>query len=215
MTFLAWISILLLAVLIFMVMRLHESAKRKIAIGAAGVLAVFFLMLDQPVTSRPSSVAEETPVKIDSFSDKEILKLKQQLKEAESAGKENEQIAEKLEQQLADAEAKKTQDIQAAVKAAEDKMTKAHQEEMKQVLDHAFKQSKEKAEPVQAYDDSTGEPETPSDKPSEFDPFGPDLDCGDFSSQSDAQEVYDAAGGPGKDPHDLDRDHDGMACDAN
>ncbi|MBS2968278.1 hypothetical protein J9317_05840 [Metabacillus sp. KIGAM252] len=215
MTFLTWIGMLLLAVLIFMVIRLHESVRRKIAIGAAGILAVFFLMLDQPATSRQASVIEETPVKTDPSSDEEIQKLKQQLEEAESKKKENEQVAETLKQQLADAEAKKTEDIQAAVKAAEEKMAKAHQEEMKQVLDHAFKQSNEKAEPVQAYDDSTGDPETPSDKPSEFDPFGPDLDCGDFPSQADAQSVYETAGGPGKDPHDLDRDNDGMACDVN
>ncbi|RFU69709.1 hypothetical protein D0469_08900 [Peribacillus saganii] len=49
----------------------------------------------------------------------------------------------------------------------------------------------------------------------EYDPFGADLDCGDFSSQSSAQAVYEAAGGPSQDPHDLDRDNDSIACDAN
>ncbi|MEH6943782.1 excalibur calcium-binding domain-containing protein [Bacillus sp. JJ722] len=41
------------------------------------------------------------------------------------------------------------------------------------------------------------------------------MDCTDFSSQSAAQFVYEAAGGPSQDPHDLDRDNDGTACDSN
>lgn len=47
-----------------------------------------------------------------------------------------------------------------------------------------------------------------------YDPFGPDRDCGDFSSQQEAQEFFEAAGGPESDPHDLDRDGDGIACDS-
>ncbi|WP_199426661.1 excalibur calcium-binding domain-containing protein [Thermaerobacillus caldiproteolyticus] len=40
-----------------------------------------------------------------------------------------------------------------------------------------------------------------------------DADCSDFATQAEAQAFFEAAG-PG-DPHDLDRDGDGMACDAN
>ena len=40
-----------------------------------------------------------------------------------------------------------------------------------------------------------------------------DTDCPDFATQPEAQAFFEAAG-PG-DPHDLDRDGDGMACDAN
>ncbi|MHA7097253.1 excalibur calcium-binding domain-containing protein [Priestia megaterium] len=40
-----------------------------------------------------------------------------------------------------------------------------------------------------------------------------DADCPDFATQPEAQAFFEAAG-PG-DPHDLDRDGDGMACDAN
>jgi hypothetical protein len=47
-----------------------------------------------------------------------------------------------------------------------------------------------------------------------FDPFGPDRDCGDFASQEEAQAFYVAAGGPASDPHRLDRDHDGIACES-
>lgn len=42
-----------------------------------------------------------------------------------------------------------------------------------------------------------------------------DHDCTDFSTQEDAQLFYEANGGPDYDPHDLDRDNDGMACDWN
>jgi hypothetical protein len=42
-----------------------------------------------------------------------------------------------------------------------------------------------------------------------------DHDCPDFDTQEDAQLFYEANGGPVYDPHDLDRDNDGMACDWN
>jgi micrococcal nuclease len=59
------------------------------------------------------------------------------------------------------------------------------------------------------------QPETqPEPKSSlRYDPNGPDRDCSDFSSQEEAQEFFEAAG-PG-DPHRLDRDHDGIACESN
>ncbi len=45
-----------------------------------------------------------------------------------------------------------------------------------------------------------------------FDPAGPDKDCGDFSTQAEAQAFFIAAGGPSSDPHRLDRDGNGVAC---
>ena len=45
-----------------------------------------------------------------------------------------------------------------------------------------------------------------------FDPSGPDRDCGDFSTQAEAQAFFEAAG-PG-DPHRLDGDGDGIACES-
>ena len=47
-----------------------------------------------------------------------------------------------------------------------------------------------------------------------FDPHGPDRNCGDFSSWWDAQNFYLAAGGPAEDPHRLDRNGDGTACES-
>ncbi|HOX41133.1 MAG TPA: thermonuclease family protein [bacterium] len=41
-----------------------------------------------------------------------------------------------------------------------------------------------------------------------------DKDCGDFTYQEDAQEFFQA-NDPASDPHDLDRDHDGVACESN
>ena len=48
-----------------------------------------------------------------------------------------------------------------------------------------------------------------------FDPFGPDRDCSDFSTQTKAQAFYEAAGGPVSDPHRLDGNGDGVACESN
>lgn len=45
-----------------------------------------------------------------------------------------------------------------------------------------------------------------------YDPFGPDQDCGDFSSQAEAQAFYEAAGAG--DPHRLDSDDDGRVCES-
>jgi hypothetical protein len=47
-----------------------------------------------------------------------------------------------------------------------------------------------------------------------FDPFGPDRNCGDFSSAAEANAFFKAAGGPSKDPHRLDGDHDGIPCES-
>ncbi|MDQ3930146.1 MAG: thermonuclease family protein, partial [Chloroflexota bacterium] len=51
----------------------------------------------------------------------------------------------------------------------------------------------------------------PGDLP--YDPNGPDRDCPDFATQEEAQRFFLAAGGPDRDPHRLDGDHDGIACE--
>lgn len=40
-----------------------------------------------------------------------------------------------------------------------------------------------------------------------------DRDCADFSNQAEAQQFYESQGGPGSDPHRLDGDNDGVACE--
>jgi Excalibur calcium-binding domain len=41
-----------------------------------------------------------------------------------------------------------------------------------------------------------------------------DKDCSDFSSWRAAQRFYKNHGGPKYDPHRLDADHDGIACES-
>ena len=41
-----------------------------------------------------------------------------------------------------------------------------------------------------------------------------DKDCGDFNNQKAAQDFFIKAGGPKKDPHNLDSDGDGIACES-
>jgi hypothetical protein len=45
-----------------------------------------------------------------------------------------------------------------------------------------------------------------------YNPSGLDKNCEDFSSQHEAQQFYYSAGGPAKDPHELDKNNDGYAC---
>ena len=41
-----------------------------------------------------------------------------------------------------------------------------------------------------------------------------DKDCSDFSSWREAQHFFIKHGGPRRDPHRLDADHDGIACES-
>ena len=56
----------------------------------------------------------------------------------------------------------------------------------------------------------------PTVKPQElrYDPNGPDRNCGDFDGWAEAQAFYEAAGGPASDPHRLDGNGDGVACES-
>lgn len=57
-----------------------------------------------------------------------------------------------------------------------------------------------------------GESDDPKTERS-FGEYG-DYDCGDFSSQREAQDFFEAEGGPYDDFHNLDRDGDGVACES-
>ena len=46
-----------------------------------------------------------------------------------------------------------------------------------------------------------------------YDPNGPDRDCPDFDTWEEAQAFFIAAVGPERDPHRLDGDNDGIACE--
>ena len=43
---------------------------------------------------------------------------------------------------------------------------------------------------------------------------GGNMDCSDFATWEEAQTFYRLAGGPTQDPHYLDADRDGVACEA-
>ena len=47
-----------------------------------------------------------------------------------------------------------------------------------------------------------------------YDPNGPDRNSGDFDVWPEAQAFYAAAGGPARDPHRLDGNGDGVACES-
>lgn len=57
-------------------------------------------------------------------------------------------------------------------------------------------------------------PTSPASPGLRYDPFGPDRDCTDFATWEEAQAFYLAAGGPDRDPHRLDSDRDGIACES-
>jgi hypothetical protein len=44
--------------------------------------------------------------------------------------------------------------------------------------------------------------------------FAGDKDCSDFKTWKEAQKFYKRHGGPQRDPHRLDGDDDGVACEA-
>lgn len=43
---------------------------------------------------------------------------------------------------------------------------------------------------------------------------GGDVDCDDFDTQEQAQKFFEKHGGPREDPHGLDSDGDGRACES-
>ena len=54
---------------------------------------------------------------------------------------------------------------------------------------------------------------TPNTSGLRYDPAGPDRNCSDFETWSEAQAFYRAAGGPTTDRHRLDSNSDGIACE--
>lgn len=54
--------------------------------------------------------------------------------------------------------------------------------------------------------------DNPTETRSFLDSGEKDKDCSDFRTQREAQSFFEANGGPSNDPHGLDRDGDGRAC---
>jgi hypothetical protein len=59
------------------------------------------------------------------------------------------------------------------------------------------------------------EPARPKRAPVPVRRTGGDRDYTDFGSHEEVQRFFLANGGPSSDPHKLDRDHDGLACESN
>ena len=68
--------------------------------------------------------------------------------------------------------------------------------------------------PASASQQPPAAPSQPAPTSSRYDPAGPDRDCSDFTTQTEAQAFFVAAGGPTNDPHRLDRDGDGVVCES-
>ena len=64
-------------------------------------------------------------------------------------------------------------------------------------------------------EEATPRPASPQPTPLPVRSAGGDRDCPDFGSQAEAQRFFIANGGPSSDPHRLDRDNDGIACENN
>jgi uncharacterized protein YcfL len=123
---------------------------------------------------------------------------------AEAKAKEDAKIA-------AEAKVKEDAKIAAEAKAKEDAKIAAEDKAKEDAKIAAAEQDRiaKEAEAQEA-----AEAEQASSSNLLYDPFGSDKNCSDFpGGGAEAQEFYIAAGGPESDPHDLDRDNDGNACD--
>ena len=91
-------------------------------------------------------------------------------------------------------------------------MDSAEAERAQQILDGCPSTAMQiSAPPQHRHQPSISQPPTQSHR---YDPHGPDRDCGDFTTQREAQDFFIAAGGPHSDPHGLDGDNDGLACES-
>ncbi|MFJ7511875.1 excalibur calcium-binding domain-containing protein [Peribacillus simplex] len=191
-----------------------SSFKRPLLIIWLGVFLAFIIVIANTDTSTTENAKEEARVATEKkeaeAKAKEKARIAAEKKEAEAKAKEEARItAEKKE---AEAKAKEEARIAAEKKKAE---AKAKEEariaaEKKEAEAKAKEEARIAAEKKEA---EAKEEEETSNKLM-YDPSGADKDCSDFPSGGfEAQEFYIAAGGPQSDPHDLDRDNDGNACD--
>lgn len=82
-------------------------------------------------------------------------------------------------------------------------------------IEYSCKWAKNKGYATNGCHYSNRAPEQSNDtSDTKYDPNGPDRDCGDFDTHDQAQNFFIAAGGPQEDPHRLDREGDGLACES-
>lgn len=204
-TFVVWLGVFIaFSISIYMVDRINEP--QKIEAGSS-----------TKETKMLESLKKESKELETSLEDTR-LKLKQQQQETKKL---KEELAREKDLRLQTVEsyqdeADKRSDLESKFKEEETKRIAAEEKVNELESSLASIESTEASENLateEAPDEEYVEEDVTTDL--EFDPYGADRDCGDFSSAQAAQDFYLAAGGPMDDPHDLDRDNDGNACDWN
>ncbi|PKF89644.1 hypothetical protein CW306_10145 [Bacillus sp. BA3] len=206
-----------------------SSFKRPLLIIWLGVFLAFIIVIANTDTSTTENAKEEARVATEKkeAEAKEKARIAAEKKEAEAKAKEEARIA--AEKKEAEAKAKEEARIAAEKKeaeakakeeariAAEKKEAEAKAKEEARIAaekKEAEAKAKEEARIAAEKKEAEAKEEEETSNNLMYDPTGADKDCSDFPSGGfEAQEFYIAAGGPQSDPHDLDRDNDGNACD--
>ena len=188
------------------------SIRRPLIITWIGVLFTFILVLATIDTTETNKTASNTDAKV--AAEKAEAEKEAKVAAEKAKAEEEAKAAEKAkaEEAKAEEEAKAAAEKAKAEEEAKAAAEKAKAEEEARV---AAEKAKAEEEARVAAEKAKAEEEEAKVSNLAYDPFGPDRNCTDFSTGAEAQEFYIAAGGPSSDPHDLDRDNDGNACDWN
>ena len=181
------------------------SIKRPLVITWTGVLLAFIITIATVDSSETSTSTVKEKVTDEMANTEGISKVTAEKAKAVEEAKLAAEKAKAVEEAKAAAEKAKAEEE--AKLAAE----KAKAEEEARI---AAENAKAEEEARIAAENAKAEEEARTASLA-YDPYGPDRDCSDFATGEEAQAFYLAAGGPSSDPHDLDRDNDGNACDWN
>lgn len=215
--------------------RLRNPVKYPVSVVWLGVFIAFAISIyNVEGTETQKTVAESTSQETEVLIalKKESKQLKSSLKNTQLELKEEQQETKMLKEKLSRAkelrlqtvesyqeESDKRSELESDLKEEETKRIAAEEkvEELESSLAsiETMTDETEDISDEEYVDEEVGGTETEVTTDLEYDPYGGDRDCGDFSSAQAAQDFYLAAGGPANDPHDLDRDNDGNACDWN
>lgn len=211
--------------------RLRNPVKYPTFVVWLGVFIAFSISIymvdriNEPQKIEAGSSTKETKM-LESLK-KESKELETSLEDTRLKLKQQQQETKKLKEELAREKELRLQTVE-SYKEEADKRTALESKLKEEETKHsAAKEKIDELEASLASSEMINEDESISDEEYvdeedtevatdlEYDPSGADRDCGDFSSAQAAQDFYIAAGGPAVDPHDLDRDNDGNACDWN
>lgn len=217
--------------------RLRNPIKHPVVVVWLGVfiaLAISIYMVDGRETQKIEADSSSQDTKTLVALKKEAKELKASLQDAELKLKEQQQETKKLKEKLIREEASRLQAVESYQEEAdkrsaleselkEEATKRIAAEEKIEELESSLasietSEGSDNLADAEAYEDIPEEEYVEEEEVAtdfEYDPYGADRDCGDFSTPQAAQDFYLAAGGPMDDPHDLDRDNDGNACDWN